>query len=201
MNSQVKFIYFDIGNVIASWRIAEKKLFELTDCDDFDYFMKVYQPADDDANLGKISTQTIWTILSKEFGLKDNFDFISWWAQNHEVIMPTHFLLQEIDKLFQIGFLTNIYPDMLEAFFKFQKIPKIKYRHAVQSSTCNVMKPDMTIYKKAAELASCPPQHILFIDDLEKNLQPARDLGWQTVCFDETNPEKSVEKIRAILNL
>ncbi len=48
-------------------------------------------------------------------------------------------------------------------------------------------KPNEKIYRGAAELASVPPQQILFIDDVADNVAAARNLGWDAVQYTSTD--------------
>lgn len=52
------------------------------------------------------------------------------------------------------------------------------------SSEAGVCKPDIGIFRIAQ--AKLPPgAAVIFVDDQEKNLVPARTLGWQTLLADE----------------
>lgn len=46
------------------------------------------------------------------------------------------------------------------------------------------MKPERHIYEQAVKKSGLRPEQILFIDDLEKNVLAARDLGLQAVHYD-----------------
>jgi epoxide hydrolase-like predicted phosphatase len=47
-----------------------------------------------------------------------------------------------------------------------------------------VCKPDRKIYEKTIAALSIPPSAILFIDDKQENLKPAKELGMNTYHFD-----------------
>jgi putative hydrolase of the HAD superfamily len=44
-------------------------------------------------------------------------------------------------------------------------------------------KPSLDIYTKLLETALSPPDRIIFVDDREKNLDAAAELGMKTICF------------------
>jgi 2-haloacid dehalogenase len=56
------------------------------------------------------------------------------------------------------------------------------------ASDVGVRKPDKRMYQAIAAKASCKPKEIVYVDDEEKNLPPAREMGMQTLLF--TSPGK-----------
>ena len=46
------------------------------------------------------------------------------------------------------------------------------------------MKPNAGVYLAAAENVQTPPQHCLFIDDLQANVEGARAAGMQAIRFE-----------------
>ena len=62
-----------------------------------------------------------------------------------------------------------------------------------------VNKPDIAIYLSALKKIKFKPNECIFIDDKERNLLPARDLGMQTVLAQTT--EQIIKDVSAILNI
>jgi epoxide hydrolase-like predicted phosphatase len=73
-----------------------------------------------------------------------------------------------------------------------QLVDLIVYSHEV-----GVAKPDPRIYRLTEERLAVSPGDIVFLDDLEDNVEAARACGWRAVKHRST-PE-SIEKIRGIL--
>lgn len=67
---------------------------------------------------------------------------------------------------------------------------------AVVSSDVGLRKPDPDIYLLAADRIGVPPAECVFVDDLEVNLMPARELGMSTVLH--TSAEKTVAELARI---
>lgn len=55
----------------------------------------------------------------------------------------------------------------------------------VVSGELGIRKPDVAIYRLAAEKVGREPAHCLFVDDVEVNLVPARKLGMTTILHRE----------------
>ena len=62
-----------------------------------------------------------------------------------------------------------------------------------------VRKPSRRMYELGAERAGVPATQCVFVDDLEFNLTPARDLGMATV--HHTNAETSIPELERLLGL
>jgi FMN phosphatase YigB (HAD superfamily) len=62
-----------------------------------------------------------------------------------------------------------------------------------------VMKPNPAIYRAAAEHVNTDPQHCLFIDDLEANVEGARAAGMQAIRFESVARLK--QQLRNIIDL
>lgn len=65
------------------------------------------------------------------------------------------------------------------------------------SGLVKAVKPEEEIYRMLLERYSLDPQETLFIDDLEKNIEAARQLGFRTVHF--TDREQGYASIREML--
>ena len=59
--------------------------------------------------------------------------------------------------------------------------------HVVVSGEVKVAKPDPRAYHLAAEATGHPLDQLLFIDDRQENLDPAADLGMDTILFTDAD--------------
>ncbi len=53
------------------------------------------------------------------------------------------------------------------------------------SYSVRLIKPDPAIYRCLIEKYDLSPEHCVFIDDLEENIEAAASLGFQTILFDD----------------
>ncbi len=61
-----------------------------------------------------------------------------------------------------------------------------KLTHRLASHQLGLAKPDAEIYQRACEHFACAPSDILFFDDLQENVNAAREQGWNAELIDHT---------------
>ena len=69
----------------------------------------------------------------------------------------------------------------------------------VESAVEGLRKPDPRIYALVCERLGVPPPRVAFLDDIGRNLKPARALGMATIKVDE--PEPALRELGALLGL
>ena len=69
----------------------------------------------------------------------------------------------------------------------------------IESSKVGFRKPEKQIYKHVLEVLKVNAKEILFIDDLGINLKPAKELGFQTYKFIDTN--KTISYMKNMLEI
>jgi putative hydrolase of the HAD superfamily len=69
----------------------------------------------------------------------------------------------------------------------------------VESAVVGLRKPDPRIYALVCERLGVAPPRVAFLDDIGRNLKPARALGMATIKVDE--PEQALRELGALLGL
>ena len=69
----------------------------------------------------------------------------------------------------------------------------------VESAVVGLRKPDPRIYSLVCEKLGLPPSRVAFLDDIGRNLKPARELGMATIKVDD--PEQALRELGALLGL
>jgi putative hydrolase of the HAD superfamily len=69
----------------------------------------------------------------------------------------------------------------------------------VESAVVGLRKPDPRIYALVCDKLGLPPARVAFLDDIGRNLKPARELGMATIKVDE--PEQALRELGALLGL
>lgn len=69
----------------------------------------------------------------------------------------------------------------------------------VESAVVGLRKPDPRIYALVCEKLGLPPSRVAFLDDIGRNLKPARELGMATIKVDD--PEQALRELGALLGL
>lgn len=60
-----------------------------------------------------------------------------------------------------------------------------RFDAVIESAVVGLRKPDPRIYSLALERLRVPPAQVVFLDDIGRNLKPARELGMTTIKVDD----------------
>lgn len=109
-------------------------------------------------------------------------------------------VIERAQSHYPIGLLTDMYPNLLSDIKERGLLPPIEWDVVVDSSVEKYQKTDKELYKIAELRAKVPAEEILFIDNLQINLNPAAERGWQTFLYDPKNSETSSKNLLNQLN-
>lgn len=151
-----------------------------------------------DFDLGLIEPPALANRIARRTGLAE--------AELHAVIdaiprhlvahAPTVDLMHDLKRsghrLFYLSNMPAPYAEHLEANHDFFDL----FDDGVFSARVQMMKPQHGIFHAAARRFGVPPAELLFIDDIEHNVQAARSLGWQGLHF--TGAADCAAALRAI---
>jgi FMN phosphatase YigB (HAD superfamily) len=121
--------------------------------------------------------------------------FVDLFSTN-EALWP---ILKDLQQNFSLGLLTNMYSGMLNRIRDANLLPNVEWDVIVDSSIVNMVKPNKDIYELAQSKANVLPSEILFIDNLQKNVDMASDLGWKTFLYDPSDHKKSCEDLLQLI--
>lgn len=197
----IRFVYFDVGGVVLHFADGLSKLAQMYNKSLFE-IQKIFNLHDDAICRGELSTEDLWQIYQTKLGIGDsNLVFSDYWVSNFKPIEPIHTLMSSlVQSDVKVGLLTNIYPGIYEKAIKRRVIPNLQYHSVIQSCEIGVCKPEPEIYKHAQQRTGLKPEEILFIDDKIEFLEPAVDLGWKTVRFDQNDIHESIKQIHSVIS-
>ena len=190
--SKISFIYLDVGGVAikdfsdtSKWDklIGEALGIPEELRSDFDQIFDRYE---DDICQGKIEVDAIMPYLKERFGalIPDHFSMLDYMLDHFEKNNELWSIVKRVDPSIPVGLLTDQYLGMLNGIYARKLIPEHNLFTIVDSSIIGYRKPFIEIYNIAQERANVPANEILFIDNRQKNLNPAIKLGWQTHLYD-----------------
>lgn len=136
----------------------------------------------DDLDLGNLSESRLVEQIAKHTGIAESEIFEAAKAApkvNEELF---NIIENSLSKRFTIGLLTNIPRNILERIIS-DKLPLFDI--TLVSSDLKLVKPSREIFDKAIEKCAVPPQEILFIDDSEKNIAAAQELGIKGIVYKD----------------
>ncbi|KKR67060.1 MAG: HAD-superfamily hydrolase, subfamily IA, variant 3 family protein [Microgenomates group bacterium GW2011_GWA2_40_6] len=198
----IKFVYFDVGGVVEldfsgtnKWEELKKEIGVTPELrDEYDKLWSEIEKrlcVDLDADV-------FFEQIKKHFQLNTPSDYsflLNGFVNRFETNPSIWPAIQEISQKCPVGLLTNMYVNMFPAIQKRGLLPPVVWRQIIDSSVVKLRKPDLEIYHLAQKRANVPDSEILFIDNQPKNLDPARDLGWQTFLYDPANSKNSNQKL------
>ena len=205
--SKISFVYFDVGGVAIQdfsdtnkWNVMIEEVLGIP-LELRPQFDKLYNQYEDDICEGKIYVDDLKPYIKEKFNpkLSDNFSLLNYFVDNFLPNKSLWEIIANLKKKVKVGLLTDQYPDMLQLIVDNGLFPPITWDAVIDSSIEKVRKPKPDIYQIAEHKAGVAPHEILFIDNREKNLAPARVLGWQTFLYDSRNYEESSKKLSAYL--
>ena len=69
----------------------------------------------------------------------------------------------------------------------------------IESCRVGLRKPDPEIYREACRELGIAPEEAVFLDDIGRNLKPARKMGMTTIKVD--SPEQAINDLEAVLGV
>ncbi len=204
MEKKVSTVIFDFGNVLIDLDIPGfyQKVSELTgirsaeDKQIFEETMSLYER-------GLINTDLfINRVIHLSKTSVQAWDVIQCWNSMLVGIKPeTLDFLKDLKTKYKTYILSNTNPLHIEWVHNHLKRVhgveefEVKYLHrAFYSHQLKLAKPQPEIYKVVQSLIGVLPEEILFVDDLEKNVYGARDVGWIATRHIPGNPLKETLK-------
>lgn len=104
-------------------------------------------------------------------------------------------VVKRLKKKYKLGLLSNHIEDWLEEVIQNNKLDKY-FDVIVTSYKSRKAKPNIEIFKEVVNELKVKPTECVYIDDLEKNILPAKELGMHVILF--TSLEQLLKELRAI---
>jgi epoxide hydrolase-like predicted phosphatase len=135
------------------------------------------------ARVSDIDSAVFWEQLAAFLGVdKAVFrkDMIDYFGFRPEILDLARFLKTD----YKLGLLSNHIEDWLEELIENHKLKDI-FDVIVTSYGSRVAKPDISIFKEAVAKLGMQPEECVYIDDLEKNIPPAQEIGMSAILFKD----------------
>ena len=192
----IKAIIFDYGGVLSEGGklsfLSFSKQCAVKFNVDPEVFKQTFVEHWNQAKINAIHSSMFWEILGKHLGItKEQIrtDFAGFDRFRHDVFD----IVKKLKKQYKLGLLSNHIEDWLEETIENHHLNKT-FDVIVTSYKSRKAKPDIRIYKEIVEQLQVKPTECVYIDDLEKNIPPAKELGIHTILF--TNLEQLLEELR-----
>ncbi len=199
MAEKIKTILFDLGGVYLNrgiWIFREDYLiknFDVTNQQVIDVMIKKYYKP---YFSGKMPEKEFWEKSLSELNIKANWkDLRKKLLDSFEPQTGMPELVKKLRESYKIGLLSDQTREWWPYLDEKYKISG-NFDFTIISYKTGFHKPQTEIYEVAIKEAGCKPNEILFTDDLEHNLAPAKDLGMKTLLFK--NPTQIKEDLKKL---
>jgi putative hydrolase of the HAD superfamily len=185
----IKVIIFDLGGVVLTndWHMGRK--------DFVDDFTNKFNMSPEDMERGwravhcpffegKISENEFWIGFLRAAGAGNGNveEAKKIWRNLQRPLEGMSELLKKLKVSYRLAALSNISNEWLD--FKRERFGLDRFFDViVNSGAVGVRKPDPLMYKTVLEELGEDPHKFVFIDDKERNLKPAQELGMRTILF------------------
>lgn len=192
---ETKIVYFDYGNVICtdpdthffsyvSSRIAKP----------IERIREVFSQKFSPFVAGTISNEEFFRFLAEN--LETNAEDVASWFST---VYPPHLkpkpeILAVVEKVRRAGIKTGILSNIAAPLMQicFDKGYYAGFSPLILSADVHLCKPQMQIYEAALIAAGIEDAYLaVFVDDKEKYLEPAKQLGFRTVLFNNAHETAS----------
>ncbi|MBC8375249.1 MAG: HAD family phosphatase [FCB group bacterium] len=186
-NPKIKAIFFDIGGVLVKVDSSEsvQKLSRELEVSTEKIRQGMTRDLLNEYEKGHLTSNQFYEQLLINYGSKKTMDMETFKGYWLDVLFPctdSVAFLKRATKDFPVWLLSNtndFHYDLLMQDFPFMKwVEGGTYSFMVGS-----MKPDPPIYEVAIKKSGFRPEQILFIDDLEANVQAAQDKGINIIHY------------------
>lgn len=145
---------------------------------------------------GKISRDNFWKTVIEKLNLKESSDNLeSEWIGDYELIKSSEGIVKKLAKKYKVMYLSDNVRERVEKLN--ERFGFLSWFHnGVFSHEVGVRKPNPKIYEIALKKASVYPNESIFVDDKEKMLTPAKEMGITTILFESPRLlKKRLEKL------
>ena len=187
---RIEFIYFDLGNVLISFdhSRAWQQIAGLTGISS-EHVEKILLDSglQIEYEKGEVSTKEFHSYFCQQAQVSISLGDLCFAASN--IFDPLDDSIQLLQTLSQAGHRLGLLSNTCDCHWQFFRDDvRFNFLHSnfeqtVLSFVAGCMKPDTDIYRIAARQASCDPESILFIDDLEVNVKAAQSCGFDGIHF------------------
>lgn len=201
MNSHYKTVFFDWGGVIADDPGDEflgqiLKQIGATD-EQIQEISKAYMPR---FMRGQISESEYWNALRSNYGLEIH-DSISDEFKKWSGLVANQDVLALVEEAKSQGLQVAVLSNVIEPTYK--TLQQAGYYDlfdgVIGSCEVGLAKPQVEIYELALSRMKTTADRSIFIDDKQKNLDPAAKMGFTTILAK--SPTQIIEDTRALLLL
>lgn len=204
-----RWIIFDVGGVLLDWpssSTAAAEYLGVTHDELFDvlFDQTVEMSIGSKMNIGEISARDGWTMVLEKLKKEHTpEDVITRWVAEEYWLEDTLTLLQELHGAgYKLAIMSNSWLGLTDSAKRAIMPTELEFFDEIfDSSVERVQKPDLAFYELVEQRIGAKGSDLYFIDDSQKNLDIAKQRGWQHFLYDMGNDAglKANTELRKIL--
>jgi HAD superfamily hydrolase (TIGR01509 family) len=178
-------ILFDLGNVLM--KVEYTAFLHTLGPDHAMSDAELYHLLEEESQafeMGKATAEDFLGVVNAKLGKSYTFDeFLEAWLSILPSVIPGSLdLIDQLAQEYRLMLLSNT--NELHLRRSVEMLPALRrFERMFVSYEIGLVKPNRGIYQYVLDHIDVPAQRILFIDDLEKNIQAAREVGMHGIVF------------------
>jgi len=201
--TNIKAVIFDFGGVLVGMiddrprlKLAEQLGVPLSRLDDLVFYSKSAQKA----SKGEIKVGQHWQAVGEALGIKpdDMPKFLEQYWSADDVNWVLLDYIKSLHPHFKVGLLSNAWDDLRETMHTRWDIDGL-FDELIISAEVGLVKPDPRVFHLALDRLGVEAPEAVFIDDMQVNVEAARQLGMAGIQFLDTR--QTLVELQAMLGL
>ena len=201
--TNIKAVIFDFGGVLVGMiddrprlKLAEQLGVPLSRLDDLVFYSKSAQKA----SMGEIKVGQHWQAVGEALGIKpeDMPDILEQYWSADDVNWVLLDFIRNLRPRFKVGLLSNAWDDLRETMHTRWDIDGL-FDELIISAEVGLVKPDPRVFYLALDRLGVEAPEAVFIDDMQVNVEAARQLGMAGIQFLDTR--QTLVELQAMLGL
>lgn len=198
--TKISTIFFDWGGVIAADPADDFLTQLLRDCgatenqaqEIYDTYMRTFMR-------GELTEAEYWNVLREKYSLSIH-DTISQEFAKWRGLIANDDVFALVDEAKTKGITTVVFTNVIEPTYNVLEKAGYydRFDHIIASCKVGMAKPQPEIYQLALDTIGTTAEQSLFIDDKQRNLIPATEMGWHTILAE--NAEQIIRDTKRYLD-
>jgi epoxide hydrolase-like predicted phosphatase len=201
--AKIRAVIFDFGGVLVRMvddrprlKLAEKLGVPLSRLDDLVFFSNSAQKA----SKGEFKVGQHWKAVGEALGIQpeDMPGFLEQYWSADDVNWELLDFIRNLHPRYKLGLLSNAWDDLRQTMHTRWDIDGL-FDELIISAEIGLVKPDPRIFHLALERLCVQPSEAVFVDDMQVNVQAARQQGLTGIQFLDT--QQTLADLQGILSL
>ncbi len=194
----IKAVIFDIGGVLLTTILGNmaRDLAEKHSMD-FETIHRKIHGGWNDYKLGKITADQFWQSFIESTGINETADGLKEMSLTYIKRIPGIIdVVKKLKENYKLGVLSNNVEEWME---KIRGMIDLKglFDVVISSHKVGMAKPHKDFFMLCLEkLGNLKPEECLFVDDRDKNIEAAKEIGFNAIKFE--NPEQLKKGLQAM---